>query len=122
MPQLIGLASRRFGGRGPWAKFEKQLKRPTSCSTPRSPSTAPTATYEEREDILSLLMQARFEDGSEMSDTDLRDQLMTLLLAGHETTATALAWTFDLLLRHPRTSCAPAANRSRRARTTTCAP
>ena len=37
-----------------------------------------------------------------MSDTDLRDQLMTLLLAGHETTATALAWNFDLLLRHPR--------------------
>ena len=36
-----------------------------------------------------------------MSDTELRDQLMTLLLAGHETTATALAWTFDLLLRHP---------------------
>ena len=49
-----------------------------------------------------MLMQARFEDGGEMSDTDLRDQLMTLLLAGHETTATALAWTFDLLLRHPR--------------------
>ncbi len=47
-------------------------------------------------------MLARFEDGEEMSDTDLRDQLMTLLLAGHETTATALAWTFDLLLRHPR--------------------
>jgi cytochrome P450 len=36
-----------------------------------------------------------------MSDSELRDQLMTLLLAGHETTATALAWTFDLLLRHP---------------------
>ena len=36
-----------------------------------------------------------------MSDDELRDQLMTLLLAGHETTATALAWTFDLLLRHP---------------------
>ena len=49
-----------------------------------------------------MLMLARFEDGSGMSDTDLRDQLMTLLLAGHETTATALAWTFDLLLRHPR--------------------
>ncbi|HWP33615.1 MAG TPA: cytochrome P450, partial [Solirubrobacterales bacterium] len=50
--------------------------------------------------ILSMLMSARFEDGSAMTDTDLRDQLMTLLLAGHETTATALAWTFDLLLRH----------------------
>ncbi len=55
----------------------------------------------EREDILSLLMSARMEDGSAMSDRDLRDQLVTLLLAGHETTATALAWTFDLLLRHP---------------------
>jgi cytochrome P450 len=54
-----------------------------------------------REDILSLLMAARFEDGTGMSDSELRDQLMTLLLAGHETTATALAWTVDLLVRHP---------------------
>jgi cytochrome P450 len=58
---------------------------------------------ETREDILSLLVTARFEDGSAMSDRELRDQLITLLLAGHETTATALAWTFDLLLRHPST-------------------
>ena len=42
-----------------------------------------------REDILSLLVGARFEDGSAMSDAELRDQLMTLLMAGHETTATA---------------------------------
>jgi cytochrome P450 len=55
----------------------------------------------EREDILSMLIEARFEDGTAMDDVELRDQLMTLLLAGHETTATALAWTFDLLLRHP---------------------
>jgi cytochrome P450 len=56
---------------------------------------------EDREDILSLLVAARFEDGEPISDEELRDQLMTLLLAGHETTATALAWTFDLLLRNP---------------------
>jgi cytochrome P450 len=55
----------------------------------------------EREDILSLLMSARMEDGGAMSDRELRDQLVTLLLAGHETTATALAWTLDLLLRNP---------------------
>jgi cytochrome P450 family 135 len=55
----------------------------------------------DREDILSLLVAARFEDGGAMSDQELRDQLVTLLLAGHETTATGLAWTFDLLLRHP---------------------
>ena len=54
-----------------------------------------------REDILSLLVTARFEDGEPMDDQEIRDQLMTLLLAGHETTATGLAWTFDLLLRHP---------------------
>jgi cytochrome P450 len=56
---------------------------------------------EAREDILSLLVAARFEDGSRMEERELRDQLMTLLLAGHETTATALAWAFDLLFRAP---------------------
>ncbi len=55
----------------------------------------------EREDILSLLVAARFQDGEPISDGELRDQLMTLLLAGHETTATGLAWSFDLLLRNP---------------------
>ena len=54
-----------------------------------------------REDILSLLAAAEFEDGSQMADSELRDQLMTLLMAGHETTATALAWAFDLLFRAP---------------------
>jgi cytochrome P450 len=54
-----------------------------------------------RQDILSLLVGAQFDDGSAMDDGELRDQLVTLLLAGHETTATALAWTFDLLLHHP---------------------
>jgi cytochrome P450 len=55
----------------------------------------------ERDDILSMLVAARFEDGEGMDDDELRDQLITLLLAGHETTATALAWTLDLLLRNP---------------------
>jgi cytochrome P450 len=53
------------------------------------------------EDILSLLVAARFEDGEPMSDAEIRDQLLTLLLAGHETTATGLAWAIDLLVRHP---------------------
>ncbi|WP_169542123.1 cytochrome P450 [Solirubrobacter soli] len=53
------------------------------------------------DDICSLLVQARFEDGTAMSDREVRDQLMTLLLAGHETTATGLAWTLDLLTRNP---------------------
>jgi cytochrome P450 len=55
----------------------------------------------ERDDILSLLLQARHEDGRPMSDTELRDELMTLLVAGHETTATGLSWAIELLARHP---------------------
>jgi cytochrome P450 len=56
----------------------------------------------EREDILSLLIQARYEDGEGMNDEELRDELMTLLVAGHETTATSLSWAFERLLRHPQ--------------------
>lgn len=55
----------------------------------------------EREDILSLLLQARDEDGEAMTDGELRDELVSLLLAGHETTATATAWAIERLIRHP---------------------
>lgn len=55
----------------------------------------------ERLDILSLLMRSRGEHGEALSDTEIRDDVITLMLAGHETTATTLAWLFDLLLHHP---------------------
>ena len=55
----------------------------------------------ERTDILSLLLAARDEDGEAMTDAELRDELLTLVLAGHETTANSLAWTFERLLRNP---------------------
>jgi cytochrome P450 family 135 len=99
--QLIGLATRRFGGRGPWASFESQLREVDELLYAEIAEHRTRPDLEQREDILSMMMVARFEDGGEMSDKELRDHLMTLLLAGHETTATALAWTFDLLLRHP---------------------
>jgi cytochrome P450 family 135 len=54
-------------------------------------------------DVLSMMLGARDEAGQGMSDVELRDELVTLLLAGHETTATALAWTFDRLLANPET-------------------
>jgi cytochrome P450 len=55
----------------------------------------------QREDIMSLLLQATHEDGSPMSDRELRDELVTLLVAGHETTANALSWAAERLCRHP---------------------
>src|SRR5262249_39261641 len=59
------------------------------------------ADLAERTDILSLLMQARGEDGRPMSDEELRDELAALLLAGHETPATSGAWAADRPVRHP---------------------
>jgi cytochrome P450 family 135 len=56
---------------------------------------------EDRDDVLSMLLLARHEDGTPMDDTELRDELVTLLVAGHETTATALAWALERLTRHP---------------------
>ena len=53
------------------------------------------------EDVFSLLLRARDEDGQGMSDQELRDELLTLVLAGHETTAHSLAWAFERLLRNP---------------------
>ena len=55
----------------------------------------------ERDDVLSLLVGARHEDGSPMSDEEMRDELLTLLVAGHETTATSLSWAVERLVRHP---------------------
>ena len=52
-----------------------------------------------REDIVSMLVAARYEDGSPMSEQDLRDELLTLLTDGP--TSTSLAWTFERLLRNP---------------------
>jgi cytochrome P450 len=56
---------------------------------------------EDRDDILAMLLSARHEDGSPMSPVELRDELMTLLVAGHETTASELAWAFERLTRTP---------------------
>jgi cytochrome P450 len=56
---------------------------------------------DERDDILAMLLRACYDDGSAMSDRALRDQMVTLLMQGHMSTATALAWAFERLIRHP---------------------
>ncbi|NMN97479.1 cytochrome P450 [Antrihabitans stalactiti] len=55
----------------------------------------------ERDDVLAMLLQSRYDDGSAMSHRDVADELITLLAAGHETTATTLAWAIERLQRHP---------------------
>jgi cytochrome P450 len=62
---------------------------------------AEAAAEGERTDVLSLLLHARDEEGAPLTDSELRDELLSLVLAGHETTANSLAWIFERLLRTP---------------------
>lgn len=99
--QLATLVTRRVPDRGPWARFMGLLGAVDEVLYAEIAERRADPGLEQREDILSALVAARFDDGRPMEDSELRDQLMTLLLAGHETTATALAWSFDLLLHNP---------------------
>ena len=99
--QLKILAARRFGREDPIEELRRDSRTVDELLYAEIAERRADPDLAERDDILSMLVAARFEDGEPMSDEELRDQLITLLLAGHETTATALAWTFDLLLRNP---------------------
>jgi cytochrome P450 family 135 len=99
--QFRVLLSRRFRRGDPLESLGKLVSEIDELLLAEIAERRADPAHSEREDILSLLVAARFEDGTQMSDREVRDQLITLLLAGHETTATALAWTFDLLLGHP---------------------
>jgi len=84
----------------PWKRFEA-ARNETNRLIHQEIQRRRAAPDEDRPDILGMLLQARFEDGGGMDDTELRDQLITLLAAGHETTATSLAWAFYWLERNP---------------------
>jgi cytochrome P450 family 135 len=90
-----------FGPWSPWVRFQRMRRAVDELVYEEIRLRRADPQMEERDDVLSLLLQARHEDGSPMSDEELRDELITLLTAGHETSATALAWTFERLLRTP---------------------
>jgi cytochrome P450 len=85
----------------PYTRFHRAVRRMDDVLRKEIRERKAATDLDERDDILSLLVQARDEDGSPLDEDELRDQLVTLLLAGHETTATALAWAFDALFRNP---------------------
>ena len=98
--QVIGLAARASVAR-PYRRLQAVLDETDAVLHEQIAERRAATDLGARDDILSLLVAARFEDGEPMSDAEVRDQLVTLLFAGHETTATALAWAFDLLFRNP---------------------
>ncbi|MDW5597490.1 cytochrome P450 [Conexibacter stalactiti] len=99
---LLPEALRRdLGAWSPWGRFQRRLAAADALIHEEIARRRAEADLDARTDVLSLLLRARDEDGEPMSDGELRDELMTMLLAGHETTATGLAFAFDLLLRDP---------------------
>ena len=85
----------------PWGRFQQAVRSVDDVLFEEIRRRRCDPQLTDREDILSMLLQARDEHGDRLTDAELRDELVTLLLAGHETTATAGAWTIELLLRHP---------------------
>ena len=101
LPMLLRMALSRPTLERPTGRFGRALDRLDEVIYAEIARRRAQADLEERKDILSLLMQARDEEGVEMTDAELRDELVTLLLAGHETTATSVAWAIERLVRHP---------------------
>ena len=101
LASALATLTRPLGRYGPFGPFQRLLDRTDALLAAEIGERRADPGLGERADILSMLVAARFDDGSEMSDRELRDQLMTLLVAGHETTATALACAFDYLTHDP---------------------
>ncbi len=97
---MIPFAQRSYFGRGPFVEFSKLRSRADELISELIAERR--ADGAGRDDVLTMLLAAEHEDGSPMSEQELRDELMTLLTAGHETTASQLSWAFAILAREPR--------------------
>jgi cytochrome P450 family 138 len=109
MPPMIRLGSklvlvpalhRDLGRWSPWGRLKAMRSQLDDILTTLIARARSDPALEQRTDVLSLLLQARYDDGTPMSDCDIGDELFTLLVAGHETTATSLAWAVERLRRH----------------------
>jgi cytochrome P450 len=94
LPRLVAMSLVR-NERGPWGSFMRAIRRLDALIAQRIEDVPDNGS------VLALLRAARHEDGTPPSRRELRDQLVTLLAAGHETTAGALAWALERLARHP---------------------
>jgi cytochrome P450 len=109
LPPFVTLGSRLavlpitkvdLGRWSPWGRFW-MMRREYDAIIEELITKAAQDDLDQRDDVLALMLQSRYDDGSEMSHSEIADQLLTLLAAGHETTATTLAWAVERLRRHP---------------------
>ena len=110
VPRMVNLGSKLavmaiptvdWGRWSPWGRFNLMRREYDAIVERLITKAEREGSLDEREDVLALMLQARYDDGSAMSHASIADQLLTLLSAGHETTATTLAWAVERLRRHP---------------------
>jgi cytochrome P450 len=112
LPPMVPLASRMavmpralrrdLGPWSPWGRVQRSRRRYDEIIGSLIAEARADPAFDQRDDVLALMLHARYEDGSAISDEHVADELLTLLAAGHETTATTLAWAIERLRRNPR--------------------
>ncbi len=92
---------RTFGRYSPWGRIAQWRRRYDVILDKLIADERADPRFEDRNDVLAVMLRSTYEDGSAMSRKDIGDELLTLLAAGHETTAATLGWAFERLSRHP---------------------
>lgn len=92
----------RLGKLNPWERFMAQRREYDAIIEQLIATAKNDPEIETRTDIVALMLRSTYDDGSAMTTTEIADELLTLLAAGHETTATTLAWAFERLRRNPQ--------------------
>lgn len=92
---------RDYGRFSPWHRLDKWRQQYDKVIDKLIAAERADPNFDQRTDVLALLLRSTYDDGSAMSHKDIGDELLTLLAAGHETTASTLAWAFERISRHP---------------------
>lgn len=92
---------RNYGRFSPWHRLDKWRRQYDNVIDTLIAAERADPDFAQRTDVLALLLRSTYDDGSAMSHKDIGDELLTLLAAGHETTASTLAWAFERISRHP---------------------
>lgn len=98
---VLPTPQRTYGRFSPWGRLAAYRRRYDEVIGRLIDAVQADPHFDTREDILALLLRSTYEDGSSMSRQDIGDELLTLLAAGHETTAATLGWAFERISRHP---------------------
>lgn len=93
--------SRTYGRFSPWGRLAEYRRQYDGVIEKLIDRVTADPSFDDRQDVLALLLRSSYEDGTAMSHKDIGDELLTLLAAGHETTASTLAWAFERITRHP---------------------